>query len=105
MEICLTKLNAQGWNSLFLQGEPQQKFRKMRCISFTQTGLNVVNFFLSTVRRVSINLVADDLAKILNIRMGGWGHYVKFKWTSLDNLASALDISRKFSENPHLLLL
>ncbi|KAF3643033.1 hypothetical protein FXO38_20814 [Capsicum annuum] len=31
---------------------------------------------------------------------GGWDHYAKFEWALLDNLASALGISMKFSGDP-----
>lgn len=41
--------------------------------------------------------MAEDIAHILNIPLGGWDHYVMFDWPSLDNMSSSLSITRKFS--------
>lgn len=54
------------------------------------------------MRGVAINLATDNLARILDVPLGGWGLYVKFAWPPLDNLPSALEISRKFLGNPNL---
>ncbi|KAM3220440.1 hypothetical protein P3L10_024971 [Capsicum annuum] len=84
MDVLLTKLNAQGWSHLFLQ-------------------VAVGEMFSTTVHGKTINLYPADLSRILRVPTGGWGHYVKGAWPPLDNLPSAIDISRKFSKNPSLL--
>lgn len=42
------------------------------------------------VRGVPINLVDDDISRILYIPIGGWGNYVKFEWAPLDNLSPSI---------------
>lgn len=54
------------------------------------------------MRGVSVHLFADDIARILGIPLGGWDHYVRFDWPSLNNLASTLTITKKFLGNPNL---
>lgn len=54
------------------------------------------------MRGASINLMVDNISRILHISMGGWGHYVKFEWPPLDNLAFTLEISRKLFSDPYL---
>lgn len=103
MEILLAKLNAQEWSNLFLQGDFQWKFIKTEVYEFYTNGIKCGELFFTTVRGVPINLVAEDLTRILNISIGGWGYYVKFEYPPLDNLASSLDISKKFSIYPHLI--
>lgn len=51
---------------------------------------------------MSFTLVPMDVAHILDITLGGWDDYVKFEWPSLDNMASILDITRKFFGNPNM---
>lgn len=47
--------------------------------------------------------MAEDIARILSIPLGGWDYYVKFEWPLLDNLAAALAIIWKFPSNLNLL--
>lgn len=100
MTTLLTKLEARGWSHLFLQGDLQQKFGKSKVYEFYTNGTERGDLLFTTVRGVPIHLAAKDIARILHVPMGGWGHYVQFGWPSLYNLASTLDISRKFSGDP-----
>ena len=59
--------------------------------------------FSTTVHGKTINLYPAYLSRILHVPTGDWDHYVKGSWPPLDNLPSTIDISRKFSRNPHLL--
>ncbi|KAM3283098.1 hypothetical protein P3S67_026743 [Capsicum chacoense] len=102
MGVLLTKLEAQEWSHLFLQGDLQRKFEKTEVYEFYTNGVAIGEMFSTTFRGVTINIVAADIARILNIPMRGLGHYIKVTWPPLDNIASALDISQKFSGNPHL---
>lgn len=52
------------------------------------------------MRGVSIHL--GDVCRILNVPTGGWDHYVKFEWPPFENMASALAITKKFSNDPYL---
>lgn len=54
------------------------------------------------VRDVSFTLTPDVLATISGVPNAGWCHYVKRDWPPLDGLPSALDISRRFSNDPTL---
>lgn len=51
---------------------------------------------------VSFTLVVEDVDHILDVTIGEWDHYVKFKWPPLDNMAFALTITMKFFGNPNL---
>lgn len=46
--------------------------------------------------------MAEDIACIFGIPLGGWDHYVKFCWPPLNNMSLALAITRKFFGNPNL---
>lgn len=87
---------------MFLQGDHQRKFGRDEVYEFYTNGVAIGEMFSTTVHGITINLHVVDLAQILSIPSGGWGHYVKVTWLSLYNLPSALDISRMFSGNPHL---
>ncbi|KAG5575975.1 hypothetical protein H5410_056109 [Solanum commersonii] len=58
--------------------------------------------FSTSVQGISIHLVTEDISRILHVLNEGWDHYVKFEWPPLDNMASALDIFRKFLGRPSL---
>lgn len=87
MAILLAKLEVQGWSHLFLQGDSQRKFEKFEVYEFYTNGSKSGDYFSTTMRGVSIHLVKGEISIILDIPMVGWGHYVKFRRTSLDNLA------------------
>lgn len=42
------------------------------------------------------------MSRILQVPVGGLDHYVKFAWPPLNNMASTLDICRKFSSKTSL---
>lgn len=46
---------------------------------FYTNGVERGDLFSSSVRGEPINLVADDLARILDIPLGAWDHYFKFE--------------------------
>lgn len=102
METLVSKLRAQGWSYLFLQGDHQRKFEKNEVYEFYTNGVAIGEMISTTVHGKTINLYPADLGRILNVPTGGWRHYVKGSWPPLDNFPSALDISRKFSGNPLL---
>ncbi|KAH0748894.1 hypothetical protein KY290_028126 [Solanum tuberosum] len=56
----------------------------------------------STVCGVSFTLNAKILSSILGVPNSGWGHYVKRNWPSLEGNISALEICRRFSNDPTL---
>lgn len=69
---------------------------------FYGRGVVQCSLFSSTVREKSIHLVAEDIYRILHIPNEGWDNYVKSEWPPLDNMASTLEISCKFSQRPSL---
>ncbi|KAG5615938.1 hypothetical protein H5410_015762 [Solanum commersonii] len=50
----------------------------------------------------SLTLTGDVIATIMGIPNFGWCHYVKRNWPPLDGLPNALEISRRFSNDPTL---
>lgn len=78
MEVLLKKLATQGWTNSFLQGDVQSKFGKIEEYEFYTNGIEYSDLFSSSVTGVDINLTIDDLARILDILLGGQSHYVKF---------------------------
>lgn len=60
------------------------------------------NFFTTSERGISMQLTEKDIARILDIPLKGWDHYMKFDLPSLDNMASNLAITRKFYRNTAL---
>ncbi|KAM3222339.1 hypothetical protein P3L10_021609 [Capsicum annuum] len=84
------------------EGDLQRKFARPEVYEFYTNGVGIGELFSTTIRKVNLNLSIVDIARILHISSGGWGHYVKVSWPPLDNLASALDICRKFSGNTTL---
>ncbi|KAH0658497.1 hypothetical protein KY289_027245 [Solanum tuberosum] len=56
----------------------------------------------SIVCGVSFTLNAEILSSILGVPNNGWGHYVKQNWPSLEGNISALEICRRFSNDPTL---
>lgn len=51
---------------------------------------------------MSITLVDEDIARILNVSLGGWYHYFEFEGHPLGKIAFALAITRKFVRNRNL---
>jgi len=69
---------------------------------FYTHGVSIGDMISTSVYGKLINIYPADLGRILNVPTRGWGYYVKRSWPPLDNLPSALDICRKFFENPLL---
>ncbi|WMV58621.1 hypothetical protein MTR67_052006 [Solanum verrucosum] len=102
MVVLLSKLEAQGWSALFLQGDTQRKMAKREVTEFYINGKSDGRYFTSTVRNTLIHLVPADVARILEIHFAGWSHYVKLEWPPLPDKSSALSICRKFSSKHNL---
>ncbi|KAH0653015.1 hypothetical protein KY289_030693 [Solanum tuberosum] len=102
MAVLLTKLESQGWSSLFFQGNTQRKLAKQEVTEFYINSKSNGQSFTSTVRNTPLHLVPADVARILGIPSEGWDHYVKLEWPALPNHSSSLAISRKFSSKPNL---
>ncbi|KAH0661860.1 hypothetical protein KY290_027776 [Solanum tuberosum] len=66
------------------------------CINATGSASSIS----SVVRGKHINLTPDIVAQILGVANTGWCHYLKQSWPPLDGLPSALEIVRKFSNDP-----
>ncbi|XP_047270431.1 uncharacterized protein LOC124899566 [Capsicum annuum] len=77
MDILITKLRAQGWSHLFLQGDHQRKFGKDEVYEFYINGVAIGQMFSTTVHGKTINIYLADLARILNFPIEGWGYYMK----------------------------
>lgn len=66
----MTKLVVQGYTNMFLQGNVQRNFCKSEVSECYTNRIECGDFFSSTVRGVSITLVVDDLARILDFHWG-----------------------------------
>ncbi|KAF3654906.1 hypothetical protein FXO37_16246 [Capsicum annuum] len=82
--------------------ETFREFARPEVYEFYKNGVGIGELFSTTIRKVTLNLYIADNARILHFPSRGWSHYVKESWPPLDNLASALDICRKFSGKPTL---
>lgn len=78
MEILLTKITAQGWSNILLQGTIQRKLaKKIGDWILYQWKVYGIEF-TSTILGVLIKLTRVDVARILDVPSEGWSHYVKF---------------------------
>lgn len=102
MDILLTKIAIQEWFDLLLQGTSQRKLAKKEVTEFYINGKFGGTEFTSTIFGIQIKLTRADVVRILGVPSEGWSHYVKFTWPPLQNLPSALEITRKFSGIPTL---
>ncbi|KAH0709270.1 hypothetical protein KY284_010697 [Solanum tuberosum] len=92
MVVLLSKLEAQGWSALFLQGDTQRKMAKSEVTEFYINGKSDGRSFTSIVKNTLIHLVPADVARILEIPSAGWSHYVKLEWPLLPEKSSGLSI-------------
>jgi len=53
----------------------------------------------SMVKGVQVSFDVNELGEILGVPAEGYNDYTKLKWPSLENLPTALAITRKFSDN------
>lgn len=78
MATLLSKIEFQGQSFLFHWGETQRKFGWPKVNEFQTKGVAKYKLFTTSVCGVSIHLVAEDVAHILAISLGGWDQYVMF---------------------------
>ncbi|WMV09255.1 hypothetical protein MTR67_002640 [Solanum verrucosum] len=71
MTMLLSKLEAQGWSALFLQGDTQCRMAKREVTEFYINGKSDGLSFTSTVQNTLIHLVPVDVARILEILQQG----------------------------------
>ncbi|KAH0652915.1 hypothetical protein KY289_030593 [Solanum tuberosum] len=96
----LDLLKAQVWTNLFLQGNMCCCMGKeeIQLFYINASGSSISN--TSTVHGVSFTLTPELMAQILEVPTIGWCHYVKRDYSILDELPSALEISRRFANDP-----
>ncbi|KAK4730136.1 hypothetical protein R3W88_023124 [Solanum pinnatisectum] len=87
----LILLQAHGWNALFLQGNRRRKMGRKE----------TREFYINAVGSAS-SISSKVLSKILVVPNVGWCDYVKRTWPLLEGLSSALEISRRFANDPML---
>lgn len=102
MPILLTKIALQGWSYLFPQGTIQRKLTKKKVTKFYINGKFDGTMFTSTILGDPIKLTRTDVARIIDVPSEGWSCYVNYKWLSLHNLPSALEVTGKLSGVPTL---
>ncbi|KAG5575550.1 hypothetical protein H5410_055684 [Solanum commersonii] len=95
----LLLLQAQGWATLFLQGNGQRKMGRKETREFYTNSIGSASLISSNVMGASFTLDAEVLSQILGVPNVGWGHYVKQVWLPLEGLPSALEISRRFAHD------
>ncbi|KAH0672514.1 hypothetical protein KY290_024746 [Solanum tuberosum] len=98
----LILLKAQGWTALFLQGNRCRKMARKETREFYINVVGSVSSISSSVGDISFTLTAEVLEKILGVPNSRWCHYVKRSWPLLEGLSSALEISRRFANDPML---
>ncbi|KAH0644500.1 hypothetical protein KY284_032384 [Solanum tuberosum] len=96
----LSILHAQGWIDFFPQGNIRRKMGKDETRQFYINATMSPSSISSVVRGKHINLTPDIVAQMLGVPNTRWCRYVKRIWPSLDGLPSALDIVRKFFNDP-----
>ncbi|KAH0686776.1 hypothetical protein KY289_017556 [Solanum tuberosum] len=92
----------QGWTTLVLQGNRRREIARKATREFYINVVGSVSSILSSVGGVSFTLKIEILEKILGVPNLGWCHYVKRSWPPLEGLSSALEISRRFANDPTL---
>ncbi|KAH0776466.1 hypothetical protein KY290_007877 [Solanum tuberosum] len=98
----LILLQAQGWNALFLQGNRRRNMGRIETREFYINAVGSASSVSSKVGGMSFTLTAEKLSRILCVPNIGWCHYVKRNWPPLEGLLSALEISRRFVNDPML---
>ncbi|KAH0725608.1 hypothetical protein KY284_001473 [Solanum tuberosum] len=79
MAVLLSKIESQGWSTLYLQGDIQRKMAKREVTELYINGKSDGLSFTSIVRNTLIHLVPADVARILEISSARWNHYVKLE--------------------------
>lgn len=102
VEILLTKIAAQEWSGLFLQGTIQIKLAKKKVTEFYIHGKFNGTEFTSTIVGVQIKLPRVNVALIIGVPSEDWSYYMKYTLPPLHNLPSPLDLTRKFTGVPTL---
>ncbi|KAH0765041.1 hypothetical protein KY285_000912 [Solanum tuberosum] len=86
MSELLVLLQAQGWATLFLQGNRRRKMGRKETKEFYTNAIGTASSISSTVGGVSFTLDAEVLSHILGVPNVGWGHYVKRVCPPLEGL-------------------
>ncbi|KAH0759770.1 hypothetical protein KY290_023263 [Solanum tuberosum] len=102
MSELLTLVQAQGWTELLSQGTLRRRMGREETREFYLNATGSATSISSTVCGVSFTLNAEILSSILGVPNNGWGHYVKRHWPPLEGHISALEICRRFSNDPTL---
>ncbi|KAH0751777.1 hypothetical protein KY285_004925 [Solanum tuberosum] len=102
MSELLALVQAQGWTELLSQGTLRRKMGREETREFYLNATGSAKSISSTVCGVSFTLNAEILSSILGVPNNGWGHYVKRNWPPLEGNIVALEICRRFSNDPTL---
>ncbi|XP_047249450.1 uncharacterized protein LOC124885569 [Capsicum annuum] len=70
MDTLVSKLTAQGWSSLFLQGDHQRRFGKNEVYEFYTNGVAIREMISTTVHGKTINLYPADMGRFLSWMVG-----------------------------------
>lgn len=85
MVVLLTKIVAQEWSSLILQGIIQHRLTKKEVTEVYINGRFDGTVFTSNMLGVPINLTSTYVTQILDVTTRGWSNYVKYEWPPLIN--------------------
>ncbi|XP_070056524.1 COP1-interactive protein 1-like [Nicotiana tomentosiformis] len=97
MLMLLEKLQLQGWKDMVLQMDG--KLARTEIVEFMANCKIKDGRVISVVKRVTVSFDDKELGEILGVPAEGYNDYKKLKWQSLENLPTALAISRKFGDN------
>lgn len=99
MKELLFILHAQGWIDVFLQGTSRKKMGREETRQYNINASGTPTLISSVVNGKALVLSVDVISTILRIPNFGWWHFVKRECQPLDGFPSALDVSRKFSND------
>ncbi|KAG5570332.1 hypothetical protein H5410_060098 [Solanum commersonii] len=85
-----------------MKGNRRRKMARKETKEFYINAVGSVSSISSSVGGKSFTLTAEVLEKILGVPNLGWCHYVKRSWPPLEGLPPALEISRRFTNDPLL---
>ncbi|XP_070034568.1 intracellular protein transport protein USO1-like [Nicotiana tomentosiformis] len=97
MVLLLEKLQLQGWRDMVLQLDG--RLARNEIVEFMENDEVKDGRVTSMVKGVNVTCDVKDLGEILGVPAEGYNDYKKLKWPRLENLPTALPITRKFSDN------